>query len=63
MGERALELLRRYLGLVERLRFDQVADCFGLRQVEAAVQEGAQSEFAGLSQACARGHGKLDHMS
>ena len=53
--DRAIHLLRRDARLVERGGFDQVADRFGLRQVDAAVQEGAQREFAGFGQARSRG--------
>ena len=48
---RAPGLLRGDAGLVERGGFDQVADGFGLRQVDAAVEKGAQGEFARLGQA------------
>ena len=48
--DRAARLLRGDARLVERGGFDQVADGFGLRQVDAAVEEGAQRELAGLGQ-------------
>ncbi len=48
---RAARLLRGDARLVERGGFDQVAHGFGLRQVDAAVEKGAQREFAGLGQA------------
>ena len=55
---RAAGLLRGDARLVERGGIDQVAHGFGLRQVDAAVQEGAQGEFAGLGQARARIDGR-----
>ena len=50
------------LGLVERARFDQVADGLGLSQVNAAVQKRAQGEFAGLGGAGALGERALDEI-
>ena len=44
----ALHLLRGDARLVERGGVDQVADSFGLRQIDAAVQIAAQRELAGL---------------
>ena len=38
-GERTLELLRGDLRLVKSLRLDQIANRFGLRQVDASIQE------------------------
>jgi hypothetical protein len=37
------------------LRVDQVADGFGLGQIQASVEEGAHGEFSGLGQAGALG--------
>ena len=50
-GDGALHLLRGDARLVERGGVDQVADGLGLRQVDAAVEEGAQGELAGLGEA------------
>ena len=47
-GERASELLGGDACLMERGGFDEVSDCFGLGEVEAAGEEGALSEFAGF---------------
>ena len=47
----AIHLLRGDARLVERGGVDQVADGLGLRQVDAAVEEGAQRELAGFGQA------------
>jgi hypothetical protein len=56
---RAARLLRGDARLVERGGFDQVADGFGLGQIDAAVEKGAQGEFAGLGQARAGFEGAL----
>ena len=47
----AIHLLRRDARLVERGGVDQIAHGLGLRQIDAAVQKGAQGELAGLGQA------------
>ncbi len=47
----AVHLLRGDARLIERGGFDQVAHGFGLRQIDAAVEESAQGELAGLGQA------------
>ena len=52
---RAAELLRGDAGLVQRVRVDQVAERFGLREVDAAGEPRALGEFAGLRQARAVG--------
>ena len=57
-----LRLLRRDARLVERGGVDQVADGFGLRQIDAAVQESAQREFARLGKPRARAHGPVETM-
>jgi hypothetical protein len=44
---------RRQLDRALRTRADQQRHGFGLRQIEAAVQERAPCEFAGLGQPCA----------
>ena len=59
LRQRAFELPRRDLRLVERLRVDEVAHRFGLREVDAAVEEGAHGELAGLGQARAAGERHL----
>ena len=46
-----MQLLRSHPRLVERLRFNQVVHRFGLGEVDAAAEEGALGELAGLGQA------------
>ncbi len=46
----AFHLLRRDARLVESGGVDQIAHGLGLRQIDAAVQVGAQGELAGLGQ-------------
>jgi len=48
---RSTGLLCGYAGLVKRGGVDQIADSFGPRQIDAAVQKGAQREFSRLGQA------------
>src|SRR3954452_16909673 len=60
--ECAFELLRGDLRLVQRLRFDEVADGFGLREIEASVEKGAHGELTWLGEACAAREAELDHM-
>ena len=48
MGESALELLSGDLGLEEGLGVDEIADGFGLGEIEASVEEGAHGEFSGF---------------
>lgn len=48
------------LGLIERGRFDQVADGFGLGQIDAAEEIGAEGEFAGRRETCAELDGTLN---
>ncbi len=55
LRQRAFELARRDLRLVERLRIDEVAHGFGLGEVDASVEEGAHGELAGLGEARAAG--------
>ncbi len=62
-GQRAFQLLGGDFGLVERLRVDQVADGFGLGEIDAAVEEGAHGELAGLGQAGAAGESELDNVA
>ncbi len=50
-------------GLVESLRIDQVADRFGLREVDAAVEKGAHSELAGLGEARPSGDAEFDDVA
>ena len=61
--ERAFELLGGDLGLEEGLRVDQVADRFGLGEVEASVEEGAHGEFAGFGEAGAAGEREFDDVA
>ena len=49
--------------LIERLRVDQIADGFGLGQIDAAVEEGAHGEFAGLGEARAARQRQLDYVA
>ena len=53
-AERAAHLAGGLARLGEGLRFDEVADGFSLREVEAAGEEGALREFAGLGEARAQ---------
>ena len=48
------------LRLVERLRVDEIADRFGLGEIDAAVEEGAHGELAGLGEARSGGDAQLD---
>src|SRR5262249_4078006 len=47
----------------ERCGVDQVANRLCLRQIEAAVEKGAEGEFAGIGQTRARSEGALDRMA
>ena len=58
--QRALELIHGRARLQRRHRFDEIGHRFGLRQVEAPVQERAQREFARLGQPRATGTAELD---
>ena len=55
-----LRLLRRDAGLIKRGGLDKIADGLRLRQVDAAVEIGAQREFAGLGQPRSGGAGALE---
>ena len=59
-GDGAAGLLGGDAGLVERGGVDEVADGFGLREIDAAVEVGAQGEFAGFGEAGAGFQGALD---
>ena len=50
-GEGAAELLGGDAGLVEGGGVDEVANCFGLGEIEAAGEEGSLGEFAGFGEA------------
>ena len=63
MGERAFELLGGDLGLIQRLRVDEVADGFGLSQIDASIEKSAHGEFAGLGEAGAAGERKFDDVA
>ena len=63
VGQCAFKLLRRNFGLEQGLRINQIADGFGLGEIDAAVQEGAHGEFAGLSQARSGCQRQLDDAS
>ncbi len=56
----AVDLLRGDARLIERGGIDQVANGFGLRQIDAAVQIRAQRELAGFGEARAGFEGALD---
>ena len=56
-------MLRRHFGLEKSLRVDQIADGFGLGQVEASVEKGAHGEFAGLGEAGAAGEREFDDVA
>src|ERR1041385_7021200 len=58
LGKRALKLLCRDLGLIKRLRLDQVTYGFSLREINAAIEKGAHGELAGLRQARAASRGR-----
>ena len=45
------------------MRINQIADGFGLGEIDAAVEEGAHGEFAGLSQARSGCQRQLDDAS
>ena len=47
-------------GLVQRSSVDQIADRFGLRKIDAAIEVRAQGELAGLSKASAGDAGSLE---
>ena len=49
-GECAFELLGRNFRLVQRLRVDQIADGFGLSEINATVEKGAHGELAGFGE-------------
>src|SRR5215813_1374971 len=51
LGKRSLQLLRRDFRLKQGLRFDQVADSFGLGKVDATVQKSAHRELPRFSEA------------
>src|SRR5580704_18676516 len=50
LGQSALELLGGDLRLVKRLGVDQIADRFGLGEIDAAMEEGAHGELSGLGE-------------
>jgi len=56
-------LLRGDFGLLERLRIDQVADRFGLGQINAAIQQAAHGELSGLGETRASGKRKLHNVT
>ena len=57
---RALRLLRGDARLIERGGFDQIADGFGVRQIDAAVEISAQGEFARFGEAGAGAYGAVE---
>ena len=61
-GDGALRLLGGDARLIERGGFDEVADGFGLREVDAAVEKSAQGEFAGFSEAGAGADSAVETM-
>ena len=58
--ERSAHLAGGLTGLGKGLGFDEVADGFGLGEVEFAGEEGALGEFAGVGEACAEGEGAAE---
>jgi len=56
-------LLGGDLGLKQGLRVDEVADGFGLGQVEASVEKGAHGEFSGLGETGAAGEREFDDVA
>ena len=62
-GESAFKLLRGDLRLVERLRVDEIADRFGLCEIDAAVEEGAHGELSGLGEAGSGGNAEFDDVA
>ena len=62
LRQRAFELPGRDLRLIERLRIDQVADGLGLGEIDAAVEEGAHGELAGLGEARSASQRHLHHV-
>jgi hypothetical protein len=46
--------------LIERGGLDEIADCLGARQINAAIEVGSQREFAGFREACACFHGSVE---
>ncbi len=56
-------MLCRDLGLVKRLRVDQIAHGFGLGQIDAAVEKRAHGELAGLGKPRAGRDAKLHDVS
>ena len=57
--QRAFELIERRARLQRRHRVDQIRDRFGLHQIDAAVQVGAQRELARLGEPRAGLHRRL----
>jgi carbonic anhydrase len=49
-GQRAFELLRGDFCLVERLGVDEIANSFGLGEIDASIQEGSHGKFAWLGE-------------
>ena len=60
--QRALQLLRRNLRLIQRLRIDQVAHRLGLREIDAPVQKRPHGELARLGQARSGGHAEFHNV-
>ncbi len=59
-GDRAAELLRGDAGLVEGVRVDEVADGFGLGEIDATGEPGALGELAGFGEARAAGEASAE---
>ena len=60
LGQSAFELLGGDLRLVKRLGVDQIADRFGLGEIDAAMEEGAHGELSGLGETCSGRNAQLD---
>ena len=59
----AFKLLGSDAGLEERLRVDEVANGFGLGEIDTAVQKGTHGELAGFGEASAVLKGEFDDVS
>ena len=61
--ECAVKLLGGDLGLIEGLRFDQIADSFSLGKIDAAIEKGAHGEFTWLGEPCAMRQRQFDDVA
>src|SRR5271157_4266402 len=63
LRQSAFELARGDLSLVERLRFDQIAHCLSLREINAAIEKSAHGELTGFCQPRATRESILDDVA